>query len=52
VTAVAITGALLVIATMIGALFTHRRAADPIGTWIPAAVLLALALVLAASLLP
>jgi uncharacterized membrane protein YphA (DoxX/SURF4 family) len=52
VTAVAITGALLVIATMIGALFTHQRAGDPIAAWIPAAVLLALALVLAVSLLP
>jgi putative oxidoreductase len=52
VTAVAITGALLVIATMVGALFTHRRAADPVGASLPAAVLLALALVLAVSLLP
>jgi uncharacterized membrane protein YphA (DoxX/SURF4 family) len=52
VTAVAITGALLVIATMIGALFTHQRAGDPIGAWVPAAVLLVLALVLAVSLLP
>jgi putative oxidoreductase len=52
VTAVAITGVLLVIATMVGALFTHRRAADPIATWMPAALLLALAIVLALSLLP
>jgi putative oxidoreductase len=52
VTAVAITGALLVIATMIGALFTHGRAGDPVSTWVPAAVLLVLALVLAFSLLP
>lgn len=52
VPAVAITGVLLVIAVMLGALLTHARADDPIGQWIPAAVLLVLALVLAFSLLP
>lgn len=52
VTALAISGALLVIATMLGALFTHQRVGDPVGSWVPAAVLLVLALVLAVSLLP
>jgi putative oxidoreductase len=52
VPALAVTGSLQVIAIMIGALFTHQRAHDPIAMWVPPAVLLVLDLVLAYSLLP
>ena len=43
---------MLVIAIMIGALFTHQRAHDPLAMWAPPAVLLVLDVVLAYSLLP
>jgi len=52
VPALAVTGSLIVIAIMIGALFTHQRAGDPLAMWVPPAVLLVLDLVLAYSLLP
>lgn len=52
VPALAITGALLIIFAMIGALATHLRARDPIAKWLPAAVLLALTLTLVISMLP
>jgi putative oxidoreductase len=52
VQALAVTGTMLVIFIMIGALFTHQRAHDPLKLWVPAAVLLVLDLVLAYSLLP
>ena len=48
----AVTGAMLVIFIMIGALFTHQRAHDPLAAWVPPLVLLVLDLVLAYSLLP
>ncbi len=48
----AVTGSLLVIFIMIGALFTHQRAHDPLAAWAPPLVLLVLDLVLAYSLLP
>jgi uncharacterized membrane protein YphA (DoxX/SURF4 family) len=50
--ALAITGALLVLVVMTGALWTHARAKDPVATLVPAAVLLALAFVLLVSMLP
>lgn len=50
--ALAITGALLVICVMIGALWTHQRAKDPVAELAPAALLLALAVALLVSLLP
>jgi uncharacterized membrane protein YphA (DoxX/SURF4 family) len=50
--ALAVTGSLLVVFLMVGALATHQRASDPFGQWLPAAVLLVLDLVLAVSLLP
>lgn len=52
VASLAVTGSLLVIAIMIGALFTHQRAHDPIAMWIAPAMLLVLDVVLAYSLLP
>ena len=52
VQALAVTGVLLVICVMVGALGTHQRAADPFGNWVPPAVLLGLAVVLGVSLLP
>ncbi|HEV7806961.1 MAG TPA: DoxX family protein [Solirubrobacteraceae bacterium] len=50
--ALAITGGLLVVVVMIGALWTHTRVKDPVAMWAPAAVLLVLALVLLVSMLP
>jgi uncharacterized membrane protein YphA (DoxX/SURF4 family) len=50
--ALAITGALLVICVMIGALWTHQRVRDPVAELAPAAVLLALAVALLVSMLP
>ena len=52
VPSLAVTGSMLVIAIMLGALATHQRAHDPIAMWVPPAVLLVLDLVLAYSLLP
>ena len=52
VPALAVTGSLLVIFIMLGALSTHQRARDPVAMWVPPAVLLVLDLVLAYSLLP
>jgi putative oxidoreductase len=52
VTPLAITGVLLVVFVMVGALLTHQRAHDPVGERLPAAALLVLAFVLAFSLLP
>jgi putative oxidoreductase len=52
VPALAVTGSLLVLTIMIGALLTHQRAHDPIAARVPPAALFALALVLAYSLLP
>jgi putative oxidoreductase len=52
VPALAITGALLVICLMVGALWTHQRAKDPVAELGPAAMLLALAVALLVSLLP
>jgi putative oxidoreductase len=48
----AVTGSMLVIMIMVGALFTHQRAHDPLKLWVPALVLLVLDLVLAYSMLP
>jgi putative oxidoreductase len=50
--ALAVTGSLLVIPIMIGALATHQRAHDGIAMWAPPLVLLLLDLWLAYSLLP
>jgi len=52
VPALAITGVMLVMVVMVGALFTHQRAADPLGRWIAPAALLVLAFALAVSMLP
>ena len=52
VPALAISGVLLVLFVMTGALATHQRAHDPVGQRLPAVVLLALALTLMVSLLP
>jgi uncharacterized membrane protein YphA (DoxX/SURF4 family) len=52
VAALAVTGVLLVIFVMIGALSTHARVHDPLAKALPATVLLVLALALAVSLLP
>ena len=52
VNALAITGALLIIFVMTGALWTHQRVKDPLAMWAPPAVLLALAVVLLVSMLP
>ncbi len=52
VPALAITGVLLIIVVMLGALGTHQRAGDPFAMWLPAIALLAMALVLAVSMLP
>ncbi|MEA2221369.1 MAG: putative oxidoreductase [Solirubrobacteraceae bacterium] len=52
VQALAVTGVLLVIFVMIGALFTHARVRDPPARWLPATALFALAIALAVSLLP
>ena len=48
----AVAGSLIVIAIMIGALFTHQHARDPIAMCAPPVILLVLDLVLAYSLLP
>ncbi|MGI8728691.1 MAG: DoxX family protein [Solirubrobacteraceae bacterium] len=50
--ALAISGVLLVIFVMLGALATHLRARDRFAQWLPPVVLLALALTLVISLLP
>jgi uncharacterized membrane protein YphA (DoxX/SURF4 family) len=52
VQALAIAAALLVMCVMIGALWTHQRAKDPVAELVPAAVLLVLAVALLVSLLP
>ena len=52
VPSLAVTGSLLVLMIMLGALITHQRAHDPIAMWIAPAALLALDVVLAYSLLP
>ncbi len=52
VDALAITGGLLVMFVMTGALMTHTRAKDPLAAFVAPAVLLALAVVLLASMLP
>jgi len=52
VTPLAITGVLLVVFVMAGALLTHQHAHDPVGRRLPAVALLALAFALTASLLP
>ena len=52
INALAITGAMLVVVVMIGALWTHTRVKDPVAMCAPPAVLLALALVLLVSMLP
>jgi len=52
VTPLAITGVLLVLAVMTGALLTHAKAKDPLAAWLPAIVLLVLAIVLVVSLAP
>ena len=52
VNALAITGALLVMFIMAGALMTHTRAKDPLAMFAPPAVLLVLAVVLLVSMLP
>ncbi|MEY2517013.1 MAG: hypothetical protein QOJ89_4371 [bacterium] len=52
VDALAITGALLVMFVMTGALMTHTRAKDPFAAFVPPFVLLALAVVLLVSMLP
>lgn len=52
VQAVAITGALLVMFVMLGALMTHSRVRDPFTKWAPPVLLLALAFALAYSMLP
>lgn len=52
VAALAVTGSMLVIFIMLGALATHQRAHDPVAMWVPPAALLALDLVLAYSMLP
>jgi putative oxidoreductase len=50
--ALAVTGSLLVIMIMLGALFTHQHAHDPVAMWAPPIVLLVLDVVLAYSMLP
>jgi putative oxidoreductase len=50
--ALAVTGSLLVIPIMLGALATHQRAHDGVALWAPPLVLLLLDLWLAYSLLP
>jgi putative oxidoreductase len=52
VPALAVTGSLLIIMIMIGALATHQRAHDGFAMWSLPVVLLAIDLVLAYSLLP
>jgi uncharacterized membrane protein YphA (DoxX/SURF4 family) len=52
VNALAITGALLVMFVMTGALMTHAHAKDPLAAFIPPAGLLALAVALLVSMLP
>ena len=52
VTPLAITGVLLVLFVMTGALLTHQRAKDPVGRRLPAVVRLVPALALVVSLLP
>lgn len=52
VQSLAVGGALLLIFVMIGALATHSRHRDPPTQWLPPAVLLALDLAFAVSLLP
>jgi len=48
----AITGGLLIVFVLLGALMTHQRANDRIVLWIPPVVLLALDVALLVSLLP
>jgi putative oxidoreductase len=52
VNALAITGGLLVMFVMTGALMTHTRAKDPFSAFVPPFVLFALAVVLLVSMLP
>ncbi len=52
VNALAITGALLVMFVMMGALMTHTHAKDPPAMFIPPAALLALAVALLVTMLP
>jgi uncharacterized membrane protein YphA (DoxX/SURF4 family) len=52
VNALAITGGLLVMFVMTGALMTHTRAKDPLAMFLPPAVLLVLAVALLVSMLP
>lgn len=52
VTPLAITGVLLVVFVMTGALLTHQLAKDPVAQRLPAVVLLGLAIALVVSLLP
>ena len=52
VTAVAITGFMIIFIIMLGALSTHQRAKDPLAMWIAPFVLLVADIVLAVSLLP
>lgn len=52
VTPLAITGVLLVLFVMTGALLTHAKAKDPAASWLPPVVLLVLAIALVVSLAP
>ena len=52
VPALAVTGALLIIFIMLGALATHAHHRDKLALWVPPVVLLTLDLALAVSLLP
>jgi putative oxidoreductase len=52
VQSLAVSGSIIIMIIMIGALATHQHAHDPIKDWIPAATLLVLDLALAVSLLP
>lgn len=52
VQALAVSGALILIFLMLGALATHTRHSDPPSQWLPPAALLALDLAFAISLLP
>ncbi len=52
VNAVAITGALLVMFVMTGALMTHGRMKDPLAIWVAPVVLFAMAVALLVSMLP
>ena len=52
INALAITGALLIIVVMTGALWTHSRVKDPVAMWAAPLVLLVLAFGLLVSMLP